>query len=69
LFDNLNSKEDVSKLAYLFKKKVSKIFAFDWVNNIDAFLYIIDQLQHFRRSLKLIERRIIKIEERKLYIN
>jgi len=53
----------------MFKEKVSKIHDDDWVANIGAFLHMTNQLYHFRGPLMTISRRIIKVEERKLYLN
>ncbi len=68
-----NDKNDENKesknIAALSKNIVSKISEFNWVADSDVFLHMIDQLQLFSESLIYIKRRIIKVEERKLYVN
>ncbi len=71
IFDN-NEKDENEKsenIAALSKNIVSKIFEFNWVTNFDVFSHIIDQLWLFNNFLVYIKRCIIKVEERKLYIN
>ena len=67
---NFDIKKSIGeKLVALFKKNINKILKNNWIVDTSAFLYIIDQFQHFRDSLIIIPRRTIKIEERKLYSN
>jgi len=61
--------EESENIVALLKNIVSKISEFDWVADSDVFLYMINQLQLFNESLICIKRRIIKVEERKLYVN
>jgi len=71
IFDN-NKKDENKKsenIATLLKNIVSKIFEFNWVADSDVFSYMIDQLQLFSDFLVCIKRCIIKVEEKKLYIN
>ncbi len=67
-----NEKDENEKnenIATLSKNIVSKISEFDWVADSDVFLHITDQLQLFNDFLVCIKICIIKVEERKLYIN
>ncbi len=67
-----NEKDENEKsenIAALLKNIVSKIFEFDWVADSDVFSHMIDQLRLFSDSLIYIKRCIIKVEERKLYVN
>jgi len=71
IFDN-NEKDENEKsenIATLSKNIVNKISEFNWVANSDVFSHMINQLQLFNDSLIYIKRCIIKVEERKLYIN
>ncbi len=68
-----NNEKDENKksenIATLSKNIVSKISEFNWVADSDVFSHMTDQLQLFSDSLVYIKRCIIKVEERKLYIN
>jgi len=67
-----NEKDENEKsenIAALSKNIVSKISEFNWVADFDVFLHMIDQLWLFSDSLVCIKRCIIKVEERKLYVN
>ncbi len=67
-----NEKDENEKsenIAALSKNIVSKISEFNWVADSDVFSHMIDQLQLFSDSLVCIKRCIIKVEEKKLYIN
>ncbi len=71
IFDN-NEKNENKKsenIAALSKNIVNKIFKFNWVANSDVFSHMINQLWFFNESLICIKKCIIKVEERKLYIN
>jgi len=71
IFDN-NEKDENKKsenIATLSKNIVNKISEFNWVADSDVFLHMIDQLQLFSDFLVCIKRCIIKVEERKLYVN
>jgi len=71
IFDN-NEKDENEKsenIATLSKNIVSKISEFNWIADSDVFLHMTDQLQLFNNSLIYIKRCIIKVEERKLYVN
>jgi len=71
IFDN-NEKDENEKsenIAVLSKNIVSKISEFNWVANSDVFSHMTDQLQLFNDSLICIKRCIIKVKERKLYVN
>ncbi len=61
--------EESENIAALSKNIVSKIFEFNWVADSDAFSHMTDQLRLFSDSLIRIKRRIIKVEEEKLYVN
>jgi len=67
-----NEKDENEKsknIAALLKNIVSKISEFNWVADSDVFLHMIDQLWLFSDFLVCIKRCIIKVEERKLYVN
>ncbi len=67
-----NEKDENEKsenIAALLKNIVSKISEFNWVANSDVFSHMTDQLQLFSDFLVCIKRCIIKVEEKKLYIN
>jgi len=68
-----NNEKDENKksenIAALSKNIVSKISVFNWVADFDVFSHMIDQLQLFSDSLIHIKRCIIKVEEKKLYVN
>ena len=64
-----NENELNKKIAVLFKKIISKISRSYWVTDSDVFLYMTDQLQLFRDSLMQIYWVIIKIREKRLYVN
>ncbi len=71
IFDD-NKKDENEKsenITVLLKNIVSKISEFNWVADSDVFLHMIDQLWLFNDSLVCIKRCIIKVEEKKLYIN
>jgi len=71
IFDN-NEKDENEKsenIAALSKNIVNKIFEFNWVTNFDVFSHMTDQLWLFNDFLVCIKRCIIKVEERKLYVN
>jgi len=71
IFDN-NEKDENEKsenIATLSKNIISKISEFNWVADSDIFLHMINQLWLFSDSLVCIKRCIIKVEERKLYVN
>ncbi len=61
--------EKSENIATLSKNIVNKIFKFNWVANFDVFLHMINQLQLFNNFLVYIKRCIIKVEEKKLYVN
>ncbi len=67
--DENDENKESENIAALSKNIVNKISEFDWVIDSDVFLHMIDQLWLFSESLICIKRRIIKVEERKLYIN
>jgi len=67
--DENDENEESENIATLSKNIVSKIFEFNWITDSDVFLHIIDQLWLFSESLICIKRCIIKVEERKLYVN
>ncbi len=67
-----NEKDENEKsenIAALSKNIVNKISEFNWVANSDVFSHMIDQLWLFSDSLICIKRCIIKVEEKKLYVN
>ena len=64
-----NENELNEKIAALFKKIISKISRSYWVADSDVFSYMTDQLQLYRDSLMQICWVIIKIRERRLYVN
>ncbi len=68
-----NNKKDENEksenIATLSKNIVSKISEFNWIADSDVFLQMIDQLRLFSDFLVCIKRCIIKVEERKLYVN
>ncbi len=67
-----NEKDENEKsenIATLLKNIVNKIFEFNWVADSDVFSHMTDQLQLFSNFLVYIKRCIIKVEERKLYVN
>jgi len=64
-----NENEKSENIAVLSKNIVSKIFKFNWVADSDVFSHMIDQLWLFSDSLVCIKKCIIKVEERKLYVN
>jgi len=64
-----NENKKSENIAALSKNIVSKIFEFNWVADSDVFSHMIDQLRLFSDSLVCIKRCIIKVEERKLYVN
>ena len=69
-FSSLKSdikKEVDNKVIVLFKNVVSKIFSSEWVADFDFFLYIINQLQLFKKSLIQIKYWWIKVKEKYLY--
>ncbi len=71
IFNN-NKKDENEKsenIATLLKNIVSKISEFNWVANSDVFSYMINQLWFFNDFLIYIKRCIIKVKERKLYVN
>ena len=71
IFDD-NEKDENEKsenIATLSKNIVNKISEFNWVADSDVFSYMTDQLWLFSDSLVCIKRCIIKVEERKLYVN
>ncbi len=68
--DNEKDKNKKSEnIATLSKNIVNKIFEFNWVANSDVFSYMTDQLWLFSDFLVCIKRCIIKVEEKKLYVN
>jgi len=67
--DENDENEESENIAALSKNIVSKISEFNWIADSDVFLYMTDQLQLFSKSLIHIKRCIIKVEERKLYVN
>ncbi len=67
-----NEKDENEKsenIAALSKNIVSKISEFNWIADSDVFLHMTDQLRLFSDSLVCIKRHIIKVEEKKLYVN
>ncbi len=67
-----NEKDENKKsenIAALSKNIVSKISEFNWVADSDVFSHMTDQLWLFSDSLVCIKRHIIKVEEKKLYVN
>ena len=64
-----NENESDEKIAALSKKIISKISRSYWVADSDVFLYMTDQLWLFRDSLMWICWVIIKVEEKRLYVN
>jgi len=71
IFDN-NEKDENEKsenIAALSKNIVSKISEFNWIADSDVFSHMIDQLWLFSDSLVRIKKCIIKVKERKLYVN
>ncbi len=64
-----NENKKSENIAALSKNIISKIFKFNWVADSDVFSHITDQLQLFNNSLIYIKRCIIKVEEKKLYVN
>ncbi len=71
IFDD-NEKDENEKsenIAALSKNIVSKISEFNWVADSDVFSHMIDQLWLFNDFLVYIKRCIIKVEEKKLYVN
>lgn len=72
---NLSDSEVIMKLEEKFekeivalsKKMISKILKSHWVVDIDASSHMTDQLQLFRDFLTSIKRRVIRVEERRLY--
>ncbi len=67
--DENDENEESENIAALSKNIVSKISEFNWIADSDVFLHMIDQLWLFSESLICIKRCIIKVEERKLYVN
>jgi len=67
--DENDKNEESENIAALLKNIVSKISEFDWIADSDVFLHMTDQLRLFSESLIYIKRRIIKVEEGKLYVN
>jgi len=67
--DENDENEESENIATLSKNIVSKISEFNWIADSDVFLHMTDQLQLFSEFLICIKRCIIKVEERKLYIN
>ncbi len=67
--DENNENEESENIAALSKNIVSKISEFNWITNSDVFLHMTDQLRLFSESLICIKKRIIKVEEGKLYVN
>jgi len=67
--DENNENEKSENIAALSKNIISKISEFNWIADSDVFLHMTDQLQLFSESLIYIKRHIIKVEERKLYVN
>jgi len=67
-----NEKDENEKsenIATLSKNIVSKISEFNWVADSDVFSHMTDQLQLFNDFLVCIKKCIIKVEEKKLYVN
>ncbi len=67
--DENDENKESKNIATLSKNIVSKIFEFNWIADSDVFLHMTDQLWLFNESLICIKRCIIKVEEKKLYIN
>ncbi len=67
--DENNENEESENIATLSKNIVSKISEFNWIADSDVFLHMTDQLQLFSESLICIKKCIIKVEEKKLYVN
>jgi len=68
--DNEKDENKKSKnIAALSKNIVSKISEFNWVADSDVFLHMTNQLRLFNDFLVCIKRHIIKVEEKKLYVN
>lgn len=57
------------KIAAIFKNIISKISQSDWVADSDASSYMTDKLWLFSGSLTHMQQHIIKVEERRLYVN
>jgi len=67
--DENDENKESENIATLSKNIISKISEFDWIADFDVFLHMTDQLQLFSESLICIKRCIIKVEEKKLYVN
>ncbi len=67
--DENDENKESENIAALSKNIVNKISEFNWIADSDVFLHMTDQLQLFSESLICIKRCIIKVEEKKLYVN
>jgi len=61
--------ESDEEIAAIFKDIISKIPQSDWVTDSGASSHMTDKLQLFSGSLMLMQRRTIKVREKRLYFN
>ena len=64
-FNDLNEE----KLVAFSKKMINNISKKIWIVDIDVSFSMIDDFEFFKEFLKLIKKRVIKIEEKRLYSN
>ena len=57
------------KIAAIFKNIINKIFQLDWITDSDISSYMINKFQLFSDSLMCMWQHIIKVRERRLYVN
>ncbi len=67
--DENDENKESENITTLSKNIISKISEFNWIADSDVFLHMTDQLWLFSESLIYIKRHIIKVEEKKLYVN
>jgi len=67
--DENDENEESENITTLLKNIINKISEFNWIADSDVFLHMIDQFQLFSEFLICIKRCIIKVEEKKLYVN